>query len=107
MPIACPSPSLIRYGALLSKLAEGLDIRRKCTVKAVHYFDDGVALDTSSGTLRADAVVVTLPLGVLQLMPDEGGVLFSPPLPDEKQQAIRRLGFGLLNKVAFFFTEPF
>ena len=33
---------------------------------------DGVLLDTSSGVMKADAVVCTLPLGVLQLAPGAG-----------------------------------
>ena len=42
-----------------------------------------------------DAVVVAVPLGVLKA----GAISFSPPLPLRKQEAIQRLGFGLLNKV--------
>jgi len=95
------------YGRLLAKLAEGLEIRLRCTVRGIHHSAEGVALDTSNGVLRADAVVVTLPLGVLQLKPQDGGVMFSPPLPAEKQQALGRLGFGVLNKVALFFDAPF
>jgi hypothetical protein len=95
------------YGALLAKLAEGLDIRTRCTVKGIHYDSEGVKLDTSAGVIRGDAVVCTLPLGVLQLTADKGGVHFSPPLPPAKQLAISRLGFGVLNKVALFFDAPF
>ena len=42
-----------------------------------------------------DAVLVTVPLGVLKA----GSIAFVPPLPERKQGAIQRLGFGLLNKV--------
>ena len=45
--------------------------------------------------LRADSAVVTVPLGVLKA----GGIAFDPPLPPWKADAIRRLGFGALNKV--------
>ena len=95
------------YGGLLAKLAEGLDIKLRCTVKGIHHSSSGVMLDTSSGVMKADAVVCTLPLGVLQLEPENGGVLFSPPLPPAKHQALHRLGFGVLNKVALFFERPF
>ena len=40
-------------------------------------------------------MVVTAPLGVLKA----GTISFNPPLPVRKQEAIQRLGFGLLNKV--------
>ena len=43
-----------------------------------------------------DAVLVTVPLGVLK----HGSIEFSPPLPQRKLEAIKRLGFGLLNKAS-------
>ena len=46
-------------------------------------------------TYRAEAVLVTVPLGVLK----EKAIIFDPPLLEEKQSAIDRLGFGNLNKV--------
>jgi monoamine oxidase len=45
-------------------------------------------------------VIVTLPLGVLQRSPAEGGVAFSPPLSAAKRSAIDSLGMGTENKVA-------
>jgi len=42
-----------------------------------------------------DAVIVTASLGVLK----RGGLQFSPALPERKLGAIKRLGFGVLNKV--------
>lgn len=49
-----------------------------------------------SSIFRADAVVVTVPLGVLKA----GTISFHPPLPEWKTQAINNLGFGLLNKAS-------
>ena len=49
--------------------------------------------------LRAgDAVLVTVPLGVLKA----ASINFSPPLPQRKADAIQRMGFGVLNKVCLF-----
>ncbi len=42
-----------------------------------------------------DAVLVTVPLGVLK----EGQIKFLPPLPQRKLDSIQRMGFGILNKV--------
>ena len=57
----------------------------------------------SGVTLEADAVVCTIPLGVLK----EGSVKFDPPLPVPKQLAIQQLGSGLFNKCAMTFTKQF
>ena len=40
-------------------------------------------------------MLVTVPLGVLK----KGSIEFQPPLPQRKQEAIDRMGFGVLNKV--------
>jgi monoamine oxidase len=53
--------------------------------------------------LVADAVIVTVPLGVLQA----GSIELSPPLPAQVADAIDRLGMGLLDKYWFRFDEPF
>jgi lysine-specific histone demethylase 1 len=63
--------------------------------------------------LSGDAVLCTLPLGVLkqctasntQGVPNT--VQFIPPLPDWKVAAIQRLGFGNLNKVVLCFERIF
>ena len=54
---------------------------------------------------KADAVLCTLPLGVLKECVNKtpGMPRFIPPLPDWKADAIGRLGFGNLNKVCDFF----
>lgn len=54
--------------------------------------------------LTADAVLCTLPLGVLKQSTGANqnapnNVTFNPPLPQWKIDAINRLGFGNLNKV--------
>lgn len=46
---------------------------------------------------------MTLPLGVLK----QETVTFTPPLPPEKQNAINRLGFGLMNKIVLQFKKRF
>lgn len=42
-----------------------------------------------------DAVLVTVPMGVLK----KGTITFEPLLPARKRDVIERMGFGLLNKV--------
>jgi len=73
---------------------------------------------TSLFSYCADAVLCTLPLGVLKqsiiassnanFSPSSPNVVqFIPPLPEWKIQAIQRLGFGNLNKVILCFDRIF
>jgi lysine-specific histone demethylase 1 len=97
------------YCKLPELLADGLDVRFSNAVNKVHYSSEGVevhALSTETGEsqiFRGDVALVTVPLGVLK----SGKVSFHPPLPEWKKQAIRKLGFGLLNKVVLCFEERF
>jgi monoamine oxidase len=48
-------------------------------------------------------VLCTVPLGVLK----SGSIKFIPELPQRKLDGIKRLGYGLLNKVAMLFPSVF
>jgi lysine-specific histone demethylase 1 len=63
----------------------------------------GVDKTAEQFNIECDFVVVTLPLGVLKA----NVVTFDPPLPLDKQNAIERLGFGILNKVVLHFENCF
>ncbi len=91
------------YVELVQHQADGLTIQLSTEVTRVTYSDSGVRLETSKGAVDADRVVVTVPLGVLKA----GTIAFDPPLPEAKQQAIERLGFGLLDKVVLKFDQTF
>jgi lysine-specific histone demethylase 1 len=56
-----------------------------------------------STVLEANAVVCTLPLGVLKTKQ----ITFEPPLPNNKCEAIEKLGCGLLNKCVLSFSTVF
>jgi hypothetical protein len=90
-------------GALIEKLAEGLDIRLSAIVRHIDHGPERVRVTTDAGPFEADAAIVTLPLGVLK----SGAVRFDPPLPERKLQAIARLGMGSLTKVILTFERPF
>lgn len=102
------------YSCLPAALAEGLDIRLNTAVRHVRYTRTGVEIVTQSTskssitttqTFKGDAVLITLPLGVLKSHPS--GVQFHPPLPEWKTAAIHRMGFGNLNKVVLCFDRVF
>ncbi|XP_007935059.1 peroxisomal N(1)-acetyl-spermine/spermidine oxidase [Orycteropus afer afer] len=52
----------------------------------------------------AHHVILTVPLGFLKEHLD---TFFWPPLPPEKAEAIRKMGFGTNNKIFLEFEEPF
>lgn len=63
---------------------------------------------------KGDAVLCTLPLGILKQSVVQHGaamnpnaVTFTPPLPDWKIKSIQQLGFGLLNKVIMCWDKSF
>eukprot|EP00300_Choanocystis_sp_HF-7_P001649 c11331_g1_i1.p1 GENE.c11331_g1_i1~~c11331_g1_i1.p1 ORF type:complete len:523 (+),score=115.50 c11331_g1_i1:1-1569(+) len=53
--------------------------------------------------LHCDAVLVTVPLGVLK----RGSIAFDPPLSEDKKTAIKSMGYGIVNKVALIFATRF
>ncbi|HRW36128.1 MAG: FAD-dependent oxidoreductase [Acidimicrobiales bacterium] len=80
-----------------------IDVRYGWTAATVAIEDDAVAVTSASGeVLRADRVVVTVPLGVLQA----GTIAFTPALPAATQAAIDGLGVALLDKVWLRWDEP-
>ncbi|CAM2826057.1 flavin monoamine oxidase family protein [Skermania piniformis] len=84
-------------------LARDLTIRTGQVVTRVDRTGDAVTVTTQAGTARADHVVVTVPLGVLQ----SGSITFGAGLPDAKQDAIAALGVGVLNKLYLRFSRVF
>lgn len=94
------------YGRLIADVAAGLDIRLNCAVGVVAHDRRGVTLHTQEGPIAGDAALITVPLSQLKT----GRLLFDPPLPPAKQEAIARIGFGgdaVLNKVFLRFPYRF
>lgn len=91
------------YAEILETLAAGVNIKYREVVASVTHDDSGVTVETSKATHRADAAVITLPLGVLKA----GRVKFSPALPESMQKSIDELKMGLFNKVAMRFSARF
>jgi monoamine oxidase len=53
--------------------------------------------------MEANMVIITVSLGVLK----SESIVFQPSLPADKRDAIRRFGFGLLDKIFLIFNETF
>jgi monoamine oxidase len=84
-------------------LAQGLQIELGQVVKEIQWQRSPVRVITQQTEFIADHVVVTLPLGILQAK----SVRFSPELPRSKQNAIAKLGMGVLNKCYLRFPNVF
>jgi monoamine oxidase len=91
------------YDKVVEAVASGLDVRLGHVVVSVDTSGDGAVVVTSQGRFDANAVIVTVPLGVLKA----GSVQFLPPLSDSKSTAIGRLGMGALSKTCLRFESEF
>lgn len=89
------------YRSVLAALAEGLDLRLGTPVERIRWSDAGVSVAHARGELAADAVIVTVPVAVLQ----EGRPCFDPPLPPPQRRALGLLVAGRVEKAALVFGE--
>ncbi|KAK6933418.1 Amine oxidase [Dillenia turbinata] len=90
-------------GRLVQALSENVPILYEKTVHTIRYGSDGVQVVAGSQVFEGDMALCTVPLGVLK----SGSIKFIPELPQRKLDGIKRLGFGLLNKVAMLFPHVF
>jgi monoamine oxidase len=90
------------YDSYYRRLAEGLDIRLNSVVHEINWMDSVTVTTTDGKVFRADAAVMTLPLGVLQA----GRVGFNPSLPPGKGEALAGLKMGPVMKMVYLFAEP-
>lgn len=91
------------YGPVIASLVDGFSVETGVVVESLAVDDDGVTVTAANRSFRADAALVTVPLGVLKA----GSIAFDPPLDEDKRGAIDRLGMGLLNKVYLKFNQVF
>ncbi|ACJ18080.1 flavin monoamine oxidase family protein [Coxiella burnetii] len=91
------------YDRAIDPLVQKLKIVLQSPVSHVNYSDDYVEVIANHRAYYAKAVIVTIPIGVLQ----KGKVIFSPALPPRKQNAIMQIGSGLLNKIIIEFPDCF
>ncbi|TDR93119.1 flavin monoamine oxidase family protein [Enterovirga rhinocerotis] len=84
------------FGTLVTRFGAGLPVRLSQPVRRIDWSGRGVALETSSGTLRAKCAIVTVPIGVLQA----DAIAFRPALPAATRDAIGGLGMGAYTKIA-------
>ncbi|SLN57521.1 Pseudooxynicotine oxidase [Falsiruegeria litorea R37] len=92
------------YDAILRAFDRGLDIRLNTDIRKIETTPTKVRLRDAQGQeTGVDAVIVTVPLGVLKT----DHIRFVPALPKQKRAAIERLGMGLLDKVYLRYDTVF
>lgn len=91
------------YDRVLTPLADGLDVRLGSPVRSVRWSDTDASVATAGATIDADAVVLTVPIAMLQA----GTPALDPALPDPWAGAVARLGTGVLDKVVLGFDRAF
>ncbi len=78
------------------------DVQLHTRVTRLDWSGPGVAAETSQGTVRAGAAIVTVSTGVLA----SGAIAFDPALPLAVQAAIHALPMGLLTKIGLAGPGP-
>lgn len=91
------------YSKILEPLRGDYRVELNSPVARVVHRADGVTLGLDGRSADFDAVIVTVPLGVLK----QGRITFDPALGNDKQGAIDRMGMGLLDKLYLRFDVPF
>ncbi|MGJ8528369.1 FAD-dependent oxidoreductase [Maritalea sp.] len=92
------------YAQILKHFSGTYPVKLRAIIQQISLASSGVDLVINNADeQRFDAVIVTVPLGVLK----RGDIGFSPPLPDHKKNAIARLGMGVLDKFVLKFDDVF
>ena len=93
------------YDEVFASLAGEYEVRLSSKVDRILHSDSGVKIEVQHDDeeYAFDAVIVTVPLGVLK----KGAIAFDPPLSATKKAAISRMGFGLFDKLYLQFEDAF
>ena len=90
-------------GNFISSLGDDVPIKLGTPVTAIEWGGTrGVRLATPAGTVRARAVIVTVPMGVLS----SGQIAFSPSLPAPYLATFDQLPMGVVEKTWLRFSKP-
>ncbi|MEM9141269.1 MAG: NAD(P)/FAD-dependent oxidoreductase [Pseudomonadota bacterium] len=86
-------------GTLVAMHGAGLPVALNTAVTAIDWTGGGVKVETTGGTIRAKAVIITVSVGVLA----SGAIRFTPDLPVAKQEAVADVPMGLLVRIPLHF----
>lgn len=88
---------------IVDSLSDSLVIQHNSVVTRIESEADSVKVYTPDNIFKGQAVIVTVPLGVLK----RNLISFYPQLPVQKVNAISKLGMGVANKVLLQFKKVF
>jgi len=91
------------YDEIFSRLASGIELVLDTSVEAIDATGAEIKVQTQKAVYLADRVVITVPHGVMR----QNKIMFTPSLPDWKQQAIQAIGSGQANKIVLQFDKAF
>jgi monoamine oxidase len=83
------------YGALIAAYGDGLPVRLGSAVQRVDHRGRTILVETSRGSVRVRAALVTLPPTLLAAET----IRFTPQLPPAKREAAHGVPLGLANKL--------
>lgn len=89
------------YQSLVRHLSADLDISLEDPVLAVEHGPGGVIISTAARSIRADAALITVPIGVLR----RAGIVFQPGLPSPILRAIDALELSTVEKIVLRFKD--
>jgi monoamine oxidase len=89
------------YGALVTALAAGLDVRTGCAVCRLDWTGSGVRLTCDGGEIEAARAIVAVPTNILVA----GDIRFSPGI-DDRLHAASQLPLGRVEKLFLASSEP-
>jgi monoamine oxidase len=85
------------FGNWVVQSAAGLPVFLGRPVVRIDWSGAGVTVATAEGQVRAEACIVTVPLGLLAA---KDGILFQPGLPEPQREALARMTMGLIDRIA-------
>ena len=89
------------HGTLVAHYGRDIPVTTGAPVTRIDWSGEGVKVDSSAGSVRARAVVITASTAVLA----SGGIAFTPALPVAKQESFEAFPMGAYNHIALRYTE--
>jgi monoamine oxidase len=83
------------YGTLLATLAANLPIQLSTPATKIKW-GNGLSIETTQGSLRAQAAIITVSVNVLT----SRKIVFIPALPERQHEVARQLSLGSLDHIA-------